>query len=336
MLEKPNLPDEVIVALLASHYDIGIDALEFLPVGNDQRAWSYRVVSESGAFFLKLRVGGRRPAALVVPHELQRMGIKAVVAPLPTQSGELFARGDEFDLVLYPHIKGKSAWGMPLSRPQAHQWGGIMRRIHSAELNPVIAETAPREVFGVKWLSTVERVDEIVARGDFAHEVAEGMARVWREQEGQMQMCRQRYLDLGARLAAQAPRFVLCHADIHTANIIIERDEAIRIVDWDETILAPKERDLMFFIFDGHDRDFSAAFFAGYGVAKINWLALAYYKYDWVMQEFADFGERVFISTEIGQRDLLAALAGFKRLFTEGDVIERARQAFARLVPSAG
>ena len=57
-----------------------------------------------------------------------------------------------------------------------------------------------------------------------------------------------RYRELGALLAADPPAFVLCHADIHTANIILNPRGEIRIVDWDETVIAPKERDLMFFV----------------------------------------------------------------------------------------
>ena len=100
-------------------------------------------------------------------------------------------------------------------------------------------------------------------------------------------------------------------------------------MDWDEAVIAPVERDLMFFLLDGHERDFEAAFFQGYGSRDINWLALAYYKYDWVIQEFADYGARVFLAADLGEQDLAASLREFQRLFAPGDVIERAHQAYA-------
>ncbi len=331
MLEKPNLPDEVIIELLGSNYGLKIGALEFLPIGNDQHAYAYRVHADSGDCFLKLRKGGTRQAALVAPHELRRMGINQVVAPLLTVSGDLRVAGDQYDLILYPYIEGKSAWGMPLSLAQARQWGEIMRRIHSATLGRAITDAVSREVFGVKWLSALSKVEAIIAGSDYRGEVAAAMAQVWRDQEAEIELCRQRYIDLGAKLAAQPPQFLLCHADIHSANIIIEAGDSIRIVDWDEAVIAPKERDLMFFVLDGHDDDFTEAFFDGYGDDDINWLAMAYYKYDWVIQEFSDYGERIFLATELGEKDLLASLREFKRLFTAGDVIDRAHQAFAIL-----
>ena len=48
MLEKPDLADASIIEQLEAHYAIGIRGLEFLPVGNDQHAWAYRVEAECG------------------------------------------------------------------------------------------------------------------------------------------------------------------------------------------------------------------------------------------------------------------------------------------------
>ena len=129
----------------------------------------------------------------------------------------------------------------------------------------------------------------------------------------------------------RSPEFVLCHADIHRANIILDAAGALHIVDWDDTVLAPKERDLMFFIDDGFSADASDAFLTGYGDAAVDPLALAYYKTDWVMQEFADYGERVFLTNELSADELALATREFARLFERDGVIDRARRAYANL-----
>ena len=51
---------------------------------------------------------------------------------------------------------------------------------------------------------------------------------------------------------------------------------------------------------------------------------MAYYRYEWVVQEIADFGERVFLSPDIGTETKQAAVRGFKQLFRPGDVITSA------------
>ncbi len=331
MLEKPDLADNKIISSLTSHFAISVRALEFLPVGNDQRAWTYRVEADAAVYFLKLRKGGTRPASLIAPHYLMSQGMNQVVAPLETVSGALLASDWDYDFILYPYLEGRSAWRMSLSLSQWRAWGAIMHRIHSSPLNAQVLDAAGREVFGVKWLNTIDRVEAALRRRDFRGRVAAEAARAWGEQAEEIERCRRRYRELGALLAADPPPFTLCHADIHTANIILTPHGEIRIVDWDETVIAPKERDLMFFVDDGHQPKETDAFFAGYAGGDINWLALAYYKYDWVVQEFADYGDRIFLSDDIGGKDLESALVEFKRLFKTDDVIDRAHRSFQRM-----
>jgi spectinomycin phosphotransferase len=59
---------------------------------------------------------------------------------------------------------------------------------------------------------------------------------------------------------------VICHADIHAWNVLVTPEGDIVIVDWDSTMLAPRERDLMFVdgVAGGHAVD-PTAFFEGYG-----------------------------------------------------------------------
>lgn len=337
MLERPKLADESIIKQLRASYDLSARSLEFLPIGNDARAWSFRVKAASGDYFLKLRAGPVNRASLLVPRYLQNCGIENAAAPMREKSGQLHARmnGNErnadYTLMLYPYIDGESDWAMSLTTAQWRDWGSIMRSIHNAAVPLELADEVPHEVFAVKWLDKIERVEAVLTRGDYAGAVAAAVARIWRDNAEVINLCRSRYLALGARLEDQAPAFVLCHADIHPANIIIDHAGALHIVDWDESLLAPKERDLMFFIDDGRSADTTDAFFTGYGDAAVNPLALAYYKYDWVIQELGDYGERVFLADGLSERDGALAEREFTRLFAPDDVIDRARRAYVNL-----
>ncbi|MCY3575555.1 MAG: aminoglycoside phosphotransferase family protein [Chloroflexi bacterium] len=329
MLSKAKLPDHSILAALRAAYGIMPTALEFLPVGNDSRAWSYRVEAEGARYFAKLRRGKLKSAALLVPHYLQRLGIQSAVAPLPTAPGQLSAPVNAaFSLILYPFITGRSAMRMPLKPAQWRACGEIMRAIHTAPVSSQLQQVIKREQFGVKWLQTITRVEGAMASVRFSSDTAKRFAEIWREQADQIALCIQRYRALGETLRRQAPPFVICHADIHTDNIIITDKGALRIVDWDEALLAPIERDLMFFLGDGHAPRSEAAFLAGYGDAQIDRAAIAYYRYDWVLQEFADYGERVFLSSDLAEQVLAQALQEFEKLFAPGDVVQRASAAF--------
>jgi spectinomycin phosphotransferase len=120
--------------------------------------------------------------------------------------------------------------------------------------------------------------------------------------------------------------FVLCHADIHTANILVDGDKLF-IVDWDQPILAPKERDLMFVVGGGEIRSREEElFFEGYGETAVDWLAVAYYRYEWGVQEIGDFGERVFLLAEVSDITREDSVRGFRQLFQPGDVVDTAYQ----------
>lgn len=330
MLEKPNLAEEAIAAALQAHYGIVPGSLEFLPIGNDARAWVYRIETAAADYFLKLRQGAPKRAALQVPHYLQGRGIAHVAAPCATASNQLWAPLGGFSLILYPWIEGTSAWDLRLSAQQWREWGAMMRAIHSAAITEELAEIVPRERFDSEWPLTLARIQQQVTAGAHQGRVARAMAQVWQAKQPEIEQARRRYLALGGQLRAVSPDRVLCHADIHKANIMIDEAAAIHIVDWDEAVIAPKERDLMFFVTDGHAPEAVAAFLCGYGQRDVDPIGLAYYRYDWVLQEFCDNGGRVFLSAALGEKERAFAFDEFRRLFAQGDVLDRARWAYQR------
>ena len=52
---------------------------------------------------------------------------------------------------------------------------------------------------------------------------------------------------LGQTLRSEKFDDVLCHGDIHEDNVMLSREGELFIIDWDNAIRAPRERDLMFF-----------------------------------------------------------------------------------------
>jgi spectinomycin phosphotransferase len=92
---------------------------------------------------------------------------------------------------------------------------------------------------------------------------------------------------LGRVVAAARPELVLCHADLHLANLLVGSGERLRVVDRDGLQLAPRVRDLLFVA--GPER---ARFFDGYGPVALD-----------------------------------RATEELRRLFAPGDVVEAARVA---------
>ena len=326
MIEKPNISDQKIIVALNKYYSIQAREIEFLPIGNDPSAFSYRVEEKEGnLYFLKLKRNLSNLAGLFVPRFLSDNGVEQVIAPLLTRTQELIVEVDEFALILYPFIAGQEAMKVGMTDAQWTEFGTTLKRIHATELSSRVLQYVEKEAFIPKWSNFAKRLNNQVNVQKYVDPYQKQLALFWKENNKTIQTLIERAEMIGKRLQQADLEFVLCHADIHTANILLTQEQDMFIVDWDDTLLAPKERDLMFVLDD--DKALTKneqLFFKGYGDTEINPLALAYYRYEWCVQEIGDFGERVFLAKDAGEMTKQDAVDGFMKLFSRDDVVEAA------------
>ena len=329
MLERPNLADDRILACLQQQSGLEIISLEFLPLGNDPTAWVYKVsTAQNHNYFLKVKRGDIASASVYVPHHLHASGIEQIVAPIPNIDGELWTPLAEYVLILYPYIAGQTGMDLGLSTEQWTELGAILHKIHATHLSVEIAMKIPRESFvpNHKWSAAIRAIEPKLTQTIFNDSYEAELAAFWNQHADEITRIISRTHELGRLVQAHSLPFVICHADIHTANVLVDAQEQLFIVDWDGVIFAPKERDLMFIL--GERSNTSAqeqAFLSGYGQTDISWLAIAYYRYEWVVQEIAEYAELVFLAPNIGDVTKQDAVRGFKQLFQTGDVVDQAR-----------
>ncbi len=110
---------------------------------------------------------------------------------------------------------------------------------------------------------------------------------------------------LAQNLQARDLELVVCHSDLHAGNLLIAPDRFF-IVDWDNPILAPKERDLMF-VGGGQMNNTrlpleeERLFYQGYGATELDAVALSYYRFERIVQDIAAYCEQLFLSDEGGE-----------------------------------
>ena len=163
----------------------------------------------------------------------------------------------------------------------------------------------PSENYTPQFRESVKAFLERVKVDIFTDPVAVKVAELLQANEAVILDLIHRAEHLACLLQVQATEFVLCHADAHAGNILIAENEALYIVDWDNPILAPKERDLMFI---GGAQGFrrvtaqeeETLFYQGYGPTQIDPAALAYYRYERIIQDIAAFGEQLLLTSEGG------------------------------------
>jgi spectinomycin phosphotransferase len=331
MLEKPDLKDEIIIHCLQKEYGLMAHSLSFLPLGADQNTAVYRLVTKSKTvYFVKLRRGAFGDSAVTVPKYLFDQGIKQIIPPLTTQSGRLWAKITPFTMIVYPFVEGRNGFERKLSVPQWVEFGAAMKRFHAADIPTAITHNIKREIFANGWREMVRMFLERINQEIFSDPVAAETAAFLNSKSGQTLEMVRRAEGLARRLRETPPEFILCHADIHGWNLFIEDNGALYMVDWDTLIYAPKERDLMFIGGGLGDSGYSAQeeetyFYQGYGPTEINPVAIAYYRYERIIEDIAVYCEQLLLSDEGGE-DRKQSLVYLQSNYLPNGTIERAVQ----------
>ena len=329
MLEKPDVPDELLCASLRDHYGLHGATITFLPLGNDVDTAVYRVVANDGTpYFLKLRSWRRSGAfdemTVAIPRFLRDQGITQVIAPIETTAGHLWARLDDFAMILFPFVEGQNGFASPLSARQWAEFGAALRAMHTVVVPPALRVAIPQETYGPYWRDLVRTFQARAENTAFAEPVAAEMAAFLRAKCDDISHLVARAEALGDALRARSPEQVLCHADIHAVNVLIGTGGALYLVDWDTVTFAPKERDLMFIgagiagVWDSTREE--SLFYQGYGQTEIDPLALAYYRYERIVEDVAAYSQELLLTDE-GGADRAAGLDKFRNQFLPNRVV---------------
>jgi len=331
MLEKPELKDEQIINCLRNEYGLSVENISFLPLGADLKTAVYRVETTDGMiYFVKLRRGNFSEASVTVPNYLSGLGIRQIIPSLMTQTGQLWASLNPFKVILYPFVEGQDGFEKGLSYRHWVEFGTALKRFHSADIPPTITSRIQRENFSPQWRDTVRIFLERIEEETFDEPVAAELAAFLQTKKDETLELVKRAERFAQILQKQPPEFILCHADIHGWNLLIDSDGALHMVDWDTLIFAPKERDLMFIGSGLGDSGYmpkeeETMFYHGYGPTKINQIAIAYYRYERIIEDIAVYCEQILLSDEGGE-DRKQSLAYLKSNFLSNGTIERANQ----------
>ena len=329
MREPPDLTAEAIAGALQAGFGIRVAGLSFLPVGNDAGSWAYRVEEDGGPpRFLKVRSGAGAMPGAAVPAYLHRRGTPRVLAPLPTRSGAPYLVVDRFALALYPMLSARTGAEAGLSPAQWRALGAALAEVHATPPAPELLRLAGRESFRPSRRELLPKLEAALTTAGPSDPVADRLATSWRARRATIDALVDQADRLGRELAHSPAPAVLCHAALHTWNVLVDDAGHLWITDWDEAVFAPRERDLMFVVGGiGHGLvtpSSTASFLEGYGEVPADPALLAYYRCAWAVQDIAAYGEQALLSPTAGEATRRAAVEGFEDLFAPGNIVDLA------------
>ena len=329
MIEKPNFPDEKLIACLRTEYGLSIVQIAFLPFGGDLSSAVYRVVANQGTpYFCKLRRGLFDEISVALPKFLSEQGVDNIIPPLVTRSGQLWVPVDEFNLTLYPFVEGVHGYEVELSKTQWAEFGAALKRIHTIPLPTTLRQRLRKEEYSPEWREKCRTIMKRLEEETFDDPIVVDPVSFLQSKCDMIGSALGRAERLADVMASRAMEFVLCHSDIHPGNLFIDPKETLFIVDWDYPMLSPKERDLMFI---GGGQGFmpyiaeqeEVLFYRGYGESNADPVALAYYRYERCITDIAVECERI-LSEKLGSQDRAQALEILQLYFLPDCTIEMA------------
>lgn len=309
MLEKHALPDQIIIKCLNTNYGIAVATLTFLPIGADTNASIYKTQTfDQTSYFIKLKLGHHHDIGVEIVELLQRAGISQIIPPIKTIHGKSTQPIDDFTLIVYPFVEGQDGFSRSLTDDQWIKLGKALKLVHEVEVPSSIQNSIRREAYSPKWRDALRSTYAHIEGDPITDEIGLKLQKFMKQTMPDIRRLVDRAEQLGKKLQNHSPKFVLCHSDIHGGNVLIHENSDIYIVDWDEPIIASKERDLMF-IGGGVGNVWNKPleeklFYKGYGKTEINSTSLAYYRHERIVEDIAIYSQELLLTTAGGKNRL--------------------------------
>ena len=308
MLDQPDISGAALIQSLYKNYGLSIHRVTFLPLGADRNTAVYRAETKDGTtFFVKLRFRDFNPMSVVVPKILSDQGVPHILAPIESRSGSVWISEVGFYLSVYPFVGGQNAHETRMTDSQWVELGQSLQALHQIILPTEISKVLPREDFSEQWRCRLQQLRQEMESTVFHDPVSVALVELLQKQSVTVDTLVQRAESLSRVLVKKAIPYVLCHADIHGWNMLIQPDGTFFVIDWDTIILAPKERDLMFVASGlfGPERtpeQEESLFYQGYGdQTRVDPVGLAYYRYERVIRDLVEYGEEILFTPPGGE-----------------------------------
>lgn len=325
MRTEPALNTDTIKHCLAVDYGFDVGALHWLGTGYDMDAFGYEAVEPKGcSWFVRFSRGPVNPGSVNVPLLLASSGVSNILAPVPTRAGDLWSNVDEGTVVVFPFIRGNDGT-TGLTDEQWLVFGQTLAAVHNGGFEHTLSAGLPTDSFSSDSIQPVLNVLNRIDEGACERR-ADGIAEFLHAKRALLRAIVHRMHELGDQLKAKPFERVLCHGDIHAANILVSDAGELYLTDWDTARIAPRERDLIFIIGSRIARKVEpreeSIFLKGYGSVYPDPEALSYYRYERILEDVGEIGTRRLLTDEVLPETENLDLDLLQRLFSPGDIVE--------------
>jgi spectinomycin phosphotransferase len=302
LTEPADLDRAAVTAALERHWGLRAPRLEYLPLGFGSHHWravdargvqrfvtvddleaGFQAGPDADAAFAALERAFRTAAAL---HD--EAGLDFVVAPLAGVDGVVIRRlSERYAVTASPLVEGdSSAYGLWESAEDRRLMAGVLGRLHAA------TERVPAGLPRRESLVLPSRVALVEALHDLdrpwdSGPFAEPARQLLRGGAQEVERSFREYDELAVEVGETSSSWVVTHGEPHRGNVIRGHGGGLHLVDWDTTLVAPRERDLHMVL----DEELTgwAEYRAAVGEASLDRQALKLYRVWWHLADLGVF-----------------------------------------------
>ena len=283
-----------VASCLAAEYGLILKRLTVLPLSHAGETWVYRAETSRETCFLKLKKTLHQPGVAVCERLLAH-GLP-VVAPIPSRSGHSWVLLDGFYLLLFPFVPGHPIHPATLAREDWRLLGSILRDVHNAALPDPLRQSLEHESFTPPDEACLSRIESAWTRESRLDPVQEDLRTLWNRHQRLLSTFVRFVQQKGQRARQSNPVYSLCHGDFQPGNILQSAPDRLLLVDWDNPVWSPRERDLMFIA-----PEYLSRFETGYGPIARNESVAEYLAANWLLQEVLDYAQRILVRAFTGE-----------------------------------
>jgi spectinomycin phosphotransferase len=249
----------------------------------DDLAAGFQRADDTDAAFAALERAYRTAAAL-----RDEVGLEFVLAPLLDNEGAILRRVDErYAVSVARFVEGtSSSFGEYESAAERRQMGELVGRLHVAG-DRIPADLPRRDDCGIPSRAVLDEalatVDEPWSTGPFADAARALLA----DRADTVDVRLRRHDALAERVRARGESWVVTHGEPHRANVMVDALGSTHLVDWDTTLVAPRERDLCVVLDEGLTG--WSEYVSVIGDVSLDAEALELYRQRWGLADIAAF-----------------------------------------------
>jgi len=290
-LTESKIDKSLLKRVIQENFGISVISLTLVPKWEAARACIVES-SEHTNFFLKIYSDDSIPdSAFRFAHDLYaKAGITNITHPLATSNGQMRIQLGDFHIALFDLISGTTGEQDKLTDRQLERLGELLARIHQSKT--VIGEYSVRERFEIPFR------DRLVAIFNGISEISRNSTKYTTQLKFFLEPHRKRFTEelerlgeLQRKVRRKSLEFVNCHGEPSPGNVLSSSSGEVYLLDWDDPIFAPKEKDLLFF------KDNIEPVMKGYSLfSKDNNIdrdVLEFYGHMWNLGEIADYGSKI-------------------------------------------